>query len=316
MKKSRYISRFIYALLLSVALLETGAQVAAISDHKRAPSFQLDPILGWIKIKRSAQGSVNAENSAPKTLILGDSFVFGEGVGLQERFDQQMIKNGYTHRIINRGVSGYSTDQELISATQDLERLKAGDAVVLVTFGDDLRGLISSFFAGRPKPRYHLEGGVLRLTPPSISWIDRLRERSYLFRAFKKMIRPRSAATLILGEAKLNEAQQIYRELVLKHLAPVAERGVKVVIVFHGQNIVDSDFGPGLGQQVAYEIKQMADRYGFTFLGLSDEFQSELYRQPNNVHWNAEGHQRFAQWLLPACDKSNNQLHLSQKEIS
>ncbi len=316
MNKSRFVRGVVFALLLSMVLLEAGAHVVALFDSKRAPSFRLDRSLGWIKIARPESEIVTAKKNMFKTLILGDSFVFGADVALEERFDQQMIQNGYTDRIVNRGVSGYSTDQELMSATQDLDDLKTGDTVVLVTFGDDFRGLISSFFAGRPKPRYHLVGGDLQLTPPSIGWMDRLRDRFYLVRVTKRLTTPRSATDLNLGEAKLREAKEIYRALLQKYLVPVAKRGVNVVIVFHGKDIVDKDFGQGFGQRVADDLRPITQSYGFTFLDRLDELEFKRYRQSNSVHWNPEGHRRFAEWLTTACDKSNNQLHLSHKESS
>src|SRR5262245_57821483 len=56
----------------------------------------------------SSQPAANGRN----LLILGDSFAFGEGVMLEDRFDAVIRKANPGLNIVNTGTMGYGTDQE------------------------------------------------------------------------------------------------------------------------------------------------------------------------------------------------------------
>lgn len=76
--------------------------------------------------------------------VYGDSFTFGIGVGEGEPFADQATRlstNGC--RYLNRGVPGYSTDQELLLASRELKRWtsmggQTGDVVLAVCLANDL----------------------------------------------------------------------------------------------------------------------------------------------------------------------------------
>ena len=283
-----------------------------VVDHfiKKTPEFCLDPSLGW-KAKRSA--GVGSSAIEGKMLILGDSFMYGEGIQIQSRFDHRMAEMGYAKKMVNLGVSGYSTDQEFLAGERSILPLGKGDVVLLETFGDDFRGLLSGFFAGRPKPRYEAEDGRDVLVPAAIRSQDVLKDRSYLVRIFAKWMAPDEVAPQ-LSFRDLDKAEGIYYRLILKHLVPAAERGVKVVIVYHGHKVVDHDFGDNAGMQVEYEIRRLCEQFGFTYIFLDPEMDKPEFRQPDGVHWNALGHQKFAELMMRSCDNPNYQIHLRQKE--
>lgn len=306
--------RYILILLIGLLVAEIGARI--VVDHllKRSPEFCLDPVLGWKAKRLSNITDAKNGNSANTMLIIGDSYCYGEGIQIKSRFDHRMAEMGYTKKIVNLGVSGYSTDQEFLAGESMIRALGNGSVVMLETFGDDFRGLLSSFFAGRPKPYFRQDGGEDVLVPAKIRMQDVLKDRSYLVRALNKWVFPDKAVAQPLNFQDLDTATGIYHRLILKHLVPAAERGAKVVIVYHGHKVVDHDFGDNAGMQVEYEIRRLCEQFGFTYLYLDPEMDKTEFKQPDGVHWNALGHEKFAELMMRACDNPNYQIHLSQKE--
>jgi hypothetical protein len=111
-----------------------------------------------------------------RILVFGDSFVFGIGVDeshvftarLEGLLNRNRTANSSRYEVINMGVSGYSTDQELILFEELAPRL-AADLVILVACDNDFEGNTQDFIYQRYyKPFFVLDtrGGVsLENTP-------------------------------------------------------------------------------------------------------------------------------------------------------
>lgn len=303
-------------LLLVLLCAEVGARVFIDQILKRSPAFRLDPVVGWrpARLSDPAQGAGSEESQ--RLAVIGDSFVFGEGVRLEDRFDRRMKDAGFSDELISLGVSGFATDQEMLASETRIALLREGDTVILVTFGDDFRGLLSDFFAGRHKPRYRKEDGRWIMSPPAIGFLDIAVDRSYLVRMVRNRFFPKKMMTGPFDMRGLDEALTIYDRLLTEYLKPAFERGVKIGIIFHGQKNVDEDFGQGMGRRVDEKLRGICQKHSFAYVNADPDLDDSRYRQPGNVHWNALGHQKFAEILMRTCDKSNNQIHLSQKESS
>lgn len=137
-----------------------------------------------------------------RVVMLGDSFVFGVGVDerhlastlLERRLNAE--RPG-VHEVVNLGVSGYSTDQELLLLRRLGPRL-APDVVVLVVCDNDLEGNLLDFaYLRYYKPRFvsgqrgaELTGvPVPRLSAPQRAklWLS---ERSNLWNALRSRYSP------------------------------------------------------------------------------------------------------------------------------
>ncbi len=97
-----------------------------------------------------------------RILVLGDSFAWGYGVEEPERFSER-LEASLGVEVINAGVSGYSTDQELLWLRS--EGIKYDfDLVVLVMAGNDIgdnqKQLVSHIYY---KPEFVVDGGQLNL---------------------------------------------------------------------------------------------------------------------------------------------------------
>jgi hypothetical protein len=98
-----------------------------------------------------------------RVAVLGDSFAFGFGVPFESVFATVMERKNEQFEVLNFGVSGYSTDQEVLT----LEKVVLAynpHIVLLIVIGNDFKANNSSTEHGYPKPRYILKGGELVLT--------------------------------------------------------------------------------------------------------------------------------------------------------
>ena len=109
---------------------------------------------------RDRERSYQRPNDKKRILVLGDSFAWGYGVEESDRFSQQLEKT-LGVEVINAGVSGYSTDQELLWYKDEGIKYET-DLVILVVAGNDVgdneRQLVSTIYY---KPKFVLEEGQL-----------------------------------------------------------------------------------------------------------------------------------------------------------
>jgi lysophospholipase L1-like esterase len=175
----------LFALFLSeMALRLTGFSPLYVSPE-RDRFWKYDPILGWahepgqegifetpqfrtvVRINedglRDRPHSYERQNSKERILVLGDSFAWGYGVEESERFSQ-LLEKSLDVEVINAGVSGYSTDQELLWYRNEGIKYET-DLVILALTGNDVgdndQQLVSTIYY---KPKFVIEKGQLVAT--------------------------------------------------------------------------------------------------------------------------------------------------------
>jgi lysophospholipase L1-like esterase len=185
LKLALLICSTVIALLLSeIALRLMGWRPLYVSPE-RDRFWKYDSQLGWIhqpgqegiletaqfrifvrtnqKGLRDREHSYERPNSTRRILVIGDSFAWGYGVEESERFSQ-LLETSLGVEVINAGVSGYSTDQELIWLRSEGIKYDT-DLVVLILSGNDIgdndRQLVSHIYY---KPQFVREEGQLILT--------------------------------------------------------------------------------------------------------------------------------------------------------
>jgi len=90
-----------------------------------------------------------ARGTTPRVLVLGDSFVEGLQVDLDDTFPARLERN-LGVEVLNAGVSGYATDNELRAFARRLYRYRP-DAVLLVFYvGNDVLENGARLFLGNP----------------------------------------------------------------------------------------------------------------------------------------------------------------------
>ncbi len=112
----------------------------------------------------------HAEVKAPgayRVIVLGDSFVFGSGVPQNAILTRRLAARlGPGFEVVNLGVPGYGTDQELLTLRRWGRKLSP-DLVLLGFFWNDVMENTSERIYGLPKPRFTLESGRLVPHPPA-----------------------------------------------------------------------------------------------------------------------------------------------------
>jgi lysophospholipase L1-like esterase len=172
----------LFALFLSeVALRLMGLDPLYVSPE-RDRFWKYDSLLGWVHEPRQEgifetpqfrtgvrinenglrdrQHLYERQNDIKRILVLGDSFAWGYGVEESERFSQ-LLGETLGVEVINAGVSGYSTDQELLWYRSEGIKYET-DLVILELAGNDVgdneRQLVNTIYY---KPKFVLEEGHL-----------------------------------------------------------------------------------------------------------------------------------------------------------
>ena len=202
--KRAFVSTLLVFFLCTLGIIgaEVLAQAYVYLVAEKGKRFQPDERLGWIPLpnmtieRRNADGdiyiistdssSVRGPSSYPdsdkirRMLVLGDSFAFGEGVNLEDRFDTRMTKRLPDLAVINISVPGYGTDQQVIRARQYIPLLELGDIVLVLLYGNDFHDVARTRHSGRSKPWYEMSKGGLIEHKPDIGLVECLRDKSYL----------------------------------------------------------------------------------------------------------------------------------------
>lgn len=248
--------------------------------------------------------------SKTRVLVVGDSLVWGFGVEQEETFVSKMAAQCQDLEVINFGVSGYATDQELLLFNELGKPLKP-DVVILVVasndFSDNIRSTVNVYYQ---KPVFLIEEGRLVLSnrpvpTPNIfiEKISSLARQSYILTQIGRMIqglaisqeaKPAAGnndARAQSGAAKFprSKAEYVTTLLIRQFLQEVRASGAKPVLAFNdarGQHI--STF---LGLE-SIPVLQLGD--------LKLDPDPERYRLRGDYHWNAAGHDIVAIRLLNA----------------
>ena len=97
-----------------------------------------------------------------RAIVLGDSYVWGYGVGDNEVFTE-LAKSNYDIDLINFGVSGYGTDQEFLLYEKLGEEFEAGEVMLVITPYNDFMNNMANRQYGYDKPYFRLEGNNIEL---------------------------------------------------------------------------------------------------------------------------------------------------------
>jgi len=120
----------------------------------------------------------------PSVILVGDSFVQGQAVNDSESF-AWILAHETSLNVVNLGVLGYGTDQELVSLRAYLEAhpsLEVRDIVVLVFDNDFIDVQVDAHPAlGRSKPRFRVQDRRLEAGAYRRGLSDRLMDLSSLY---------------------------------------------------------------------------------------------------------------------------------------
>jgi hypothetical protein len=258
----------------------------------------------------------------PRILVLGDSFAWGYGIETYERFSEQVERmSGGKWEVINAGVLGYDTAQELLLFRRLASKYRP-DLTIAVFGLDDLLGNLLDQHSGYPKPRFVLHKGQLTLTnipvpQRSIPWeqaverelsiLDRrtwtgrmdkvlrvwLRSYPYLLKRLKLAsylhdARMRSSEALALSEALF----KTFRD-------EVASAGGRLVVLLKpfGESLEKGD-QLDLYSYVRTRLEASGVATINPLASLREINEKSPVYFPADRHWNAKGHEVVAQVIF------------------
>ncbi len=284
----------------------------------------------------------HAEVKAPgayRIAVLGDSFVFGSGVAQDETLTRRLAAHlGPGFEIVNLGVPGYGTDQELLTLRRWGRKLSP-DLVLLAFFWNDLMENVSDRIYGLPKPRFTLEGGRLVPHPPAgfsapstFARLDAsLGSRSHLWSLLRSGL---SSAGRAMGSAR--EERSVSIDFSLK--SPPASREAEFALAFALLGAVRDEAaslgaplgvfsvpprflvepavaarllkvyglpGDALEEDGFRRLREACEARGIPFVDLVPAFRRETAEGarlflPTGIHWSAAGNDAAARHLAPA----------------
>jgi hypothetical protein len=189
---SLLLSSLLLSLLLCEALIRAfyGAPAEQLGHHQLFMEY--DPLLGWRKIPHVTGRHVTSEYAITERMnskgirgpeypyqksrgeyrivILGDSFAEGYTVEFSELFSE-VLKDDLNHNnsarhyeVINMGVGGYSTDQQLILFEKEGKKYTP-DLTILMFYDNDVWYNNQANYPRGPKPLFQMrDDGSLHLT--------------------------------------------------------------------------------------------------------------------------------------------------------
>jgi hypothetical protein len=264
------------------------------------PSYVLhDAELGWryaplararhttedfdVEIRINAQGfrdePFEARPGTARIVALGDSLTFGWGVEAAQDFTTR-LEELLGADVLNLGVGGYGTDQELLL----WERVGRGlepQVVLLTVCANDLEEISRPAAYGRYKPRFELHDGTLRLLDTPVA-DQPLARWSHLARSAWGWTIKRS--TPPLAPAEVPAAARLQCALIARLADDVRAAGAHLLVVIDGRE----DAADCLRDPSPWEVVDVRPALEAASRGSSVRFA-------HDAHWTERGHRAVAE---------------------
>jgi hypothetical protein len=307
----------ILSAALTLLALEGGARVYGwLTDQGRGMTF--DAELGWRPrpqvskiggvwgVKRpartNARGWRDSDHSVARVpgirraVAVGDSFTFGTDVDDGERFTDLLPERIERLEVLNFGVPGYGTDQELRVLETGALAYQPDVVILQICVFNDLRDINHRWLYSWPKPYYEVQDGELHLTRPPFTWSIRVREASYLVETLYQRIMNAQNIGVLVNPSRDVDTLPLFEALMRRMASLTLDQGIRLVaILAYSPDTLDAK-GPARGQRLqevlaGLEVPTLDTRALFA----AHSSNPGRYYSPISNHWNAEGHQLVAE---------------------
>lgn len=274
--------------------LEFDTEVSINEDGYRGPRIPVEPTPGRYRI-----------------LVLGDSYVFGHGVDEEETFCSLVAARLPESEVLNFGVVGYSTDQELMLLRDRGLRYRP-DLVILGLYRNDIldNGHDTAWGLYR-KPRFRMEpDGALSLVsesvPDGVPLMIRLRRE--LRRRFVLYGVVTYRLALRQGQRESEKSIQSSHALTRALVGAIAETSLDSGARFLLLMLPDLEADPELWEDLPGEKLDLDPVFAAFEATHSDSEVAYRY----DLHWRPLGHRlvadtlaaRIAPWISAQSDSS------------
>lgn len=273
--------------------------------HERTGHRYLyDATLGWRNIPNwkatthgkplsiNSQGLRDSEHGFEKpegvrrVLVLGDSYTWGYGVGDQEIFchllERRFQDRGESVEVINSGVSGWGTDQELLYLRQEGLKYLPDVVVVALFIGNDLDNNVAAEQYLLHKPVF--ADGQLTLENSPVP-----KPRQY------------ASDTLRRSLASLDPVE--HTVAILGGISETCEQANCQLVLMKFGNFLAPDLPRAQDLERRFEASLESARLSLKYFDLDERFAERglnavmLTQGNDDGHWNAFGHARVAEEL-------------------
>lgn len=226
------------------------------------------------------------DSKKKKILILGDSFAYGYDSEMHERYSEILDNNLQDYEIFNLGVSGYSTDQELLLLKEYFHLINPDLVYLLYCHNDWYGNSVNHVYNGYYKPYYILDSETKLIRLKGIPVPKSMLHLKYEYPLLYKSKIAIWLTNLLHNNkiVEITENPQITFEL-LKELKSVTEQNqntnFKVGIVGGGGT-------PGLTQFLSNE--------GFDWITIDKYLDEKFFT--SSGHWTKLGNERAAKEML------------------
>lgn len=296
------------SLLVGLVAAEALAQVYANHVLHKGKRFQPDDRLGWVTIpnldltRQNSDGEFYhlrtddqsyrgprefpSSDTVRRLLIVGDSFAFGEGTSLEDRFDTVLVDQIDNIASVNVGVIGFGTDQQVLRAHDKLESIRAGDVVLVLVYGNDFYDVAKTQHSGRSKPWYELSDNTLVRHDPNITVVEWLRDKSFLF----SLVATKLANDPMFDE-RFPQSLDIIEALLSEFSREVKSRDAEFWLILHGLEIEKFPL-PFERETITSQLCGMADKC----FDLDPVINEPAYFLADG-HWSAKGNHAVGDYL-------------------
>jgi hypothetical protein len=160
---------------IEMFLRATDLRVTRLEPEERRIAYQFDSELGWFPTANTVRQwgggeyrhnsiglrDIELSDKQPTILFLGDSFVYGIGTKVEDRFTELLRQKWPGTRIVNAGVAGYGTDQEFLLLKRMWPQIEPNIVVLIVCVENDHSDNSGNF---------SLYG--MRTYKPFLAWVD------------------------------------------------------------------------------------------------------------------------------------------------
>ncbi len=294
----------IVSVVVVILIAEGAAQIYVYKIAKRGKLFDVDKMTGWTvkphldMQRKNADGNIwsvktnkdgfrrdsDWDLNKKRILILGDSFAFGEGVDVEDRFDAVIKNQGYS--VLNTGVMGYGTDQQFLKAKPYLIKLNKDDIVIVLTYYNDFYDITRKHHSGRAKPWFTLKNRALQLHKTQITLKEILRDKSYIYAKLGSLIAKHNDTS----NYDITHASKVYQTIIKNESQKLTERGIQIILAYHGIPVIEDTEHRNL---ILQTLNTLCESTEVECLNIDKHFNVD---NDSNYfladgHWNEKGHE-------------------------
>ena len=299
--------------------------------------WEHDPVLGWrhragqsgifakdplfrVRVRINKRGLRDREYPEAKPpgkqriLVLGDSFAWGFGVEEADRFDEVMERSDSRLEVISAGVSGYSTDQELLWFEREGVKYRADLVVLLFVGNDHPMNAMDLVYNVYYKPRFVLNNDVLELTGVPVPLAPRHTRAIYALRRTSAFFCLLFDASTVWQESRgaqrasnaslpaerpteqgvrAGRGYALTRALIARLRAGAEENGARFMVLStaFGWDAAEGEYG---------DLLDCLRRDGIPVLDVDalPDMNPQTMIYPGDLHWTKEGHGLVAEKLM------------------